>query len=224
MGGIAKIAIPLGLGLTGFGLAGMGPLAGVFSSAGEAAGTADALGTGVAAGIGSGGNAALVNYGLLGPTDLIADSPEVLDTAATAISDPNAATATYGLNNEFTGNTIANNGMTYNPYTGGYDTLNGFQRFGQQLGDGFSNVLSGAPDGTNKVLMNGLSQALKMMQPHQVAPVPPNISVNHSGPGIAPLPPFAQISPYALAQQQEQQRLQALAQAHSLWAQRLGQA
>jgi hypothetical protein len=63
-----------------------------------------------------------------------------------------------------------------------------------------------APDGMNKVLMNGFQQGLKaMQQPPQGAPRSANLSVQHPGPAQMPLSSFVSMSPY------EQQRQRWLA-------------
>jgi hypothetical protein len=156
--------------------------------------TADAAASGAtAASIGSGGNAALANYGLLNA------APEAANVASAA-----STLAPYGPNGEYLGQTIEASGLTPNAYTGGYDALNGVQRFGQQFGDVLSQANSG---GLNKVLMNGFQQGLKAsLQPQQQAAArPANISVQHPGPAQTPLSSFVSMSPY------EQQRQRWLA-------------
>lgn len=124
------------LGATGFGLAGMGPLAAL----GEAAGTAGATGASLAgsdaAALGAGGVDAMTAQGASGL--LGASGAEAAGYGGTsALAGETAAAlpeyAAYGPNNEFWGQTIANDGMTANAYTGGYDGMGTMGRLGQRV-------------------------------------------------------------------------------------------
>lgn len=125
-GGLATPAV--GAGASG-GTAAMG--AGLAGDALAAQGAAGLLGSAGAAAAGYGAPAAL--GGSIG-----------VGAAGNAV--PEAATASFGPNGEFTGNTIASE-LSANPYTGGYDSLNGLERVGQRVGGFFD---EGGFDKVNK--------------------------------------------------------------------------
>ena len=123
-------------------LAGVGLAAATGGAAAPAIGAAGgtgAAGAGAAAGLGAGNAlAAQGAAGLLGGAGATAagyGAPMALSASggAGAMSGlDNAATATFGPNNEFTGQTIASE-LTANPYTGGFDSLSGIDRVGQRI-------------------------------------------------------------------------------------------
>lgn len=140
------------LGATGFGLAGMGPLAALGEAGAVGAGAAEAGATGAtlagadAAALGTGVDAMTAQgaSGLLG-----ASGAEAAGYGGTsALAGETAAAlpeyAAYGPNNEFWGQTIANDGMTANAYTGGYDSMGTMGRLGQRVsgfvGDNMNNM------------------------------------------------------------------------------------
>jgi hypothetical protein len=86
----------------------------------------DALAAQGAAGLLGGAGAAAAGYG----------APAAIGLGASGgigASGVEPATATFGPNNEYTGNTIASE-LSPNSYTGGYDNLNGLERIGQRVG------------------------------------------------------------------------------------------
>lgn len=185
MGGMAKIAIPVGLGLTGFGLAGMGPLAGVLSGASTAAG--GAVGTGAAAGFGGADMfAPLAGAGTSFPIGLTANSlgtgVNLLDAAS--LSAP---------------------GINLSAIPGASSA------FDQGLASGGFGTLVDTSGGTMpRMLLKSFAQILnQQMQPPPRAPVA-NISVQHPAASAAALPSFQQISPY---EQQRQAWLASLGRA-----------
>lgn len=116
------IGAPSALGAAGgTGAAGAGAL-----GAGASLGAGNALAAQGAAGLLGGAGATAAGYG----------APMALGASGGAGAMgglDNAATATFGPNNEFTGQTIASE-LTANPYTGGFDSLNGIERVGQRIG------------------------------------------------------------------------------------------
>jgi len=107
------------------GAAGAGGAASALGATGAAGFAGNALAAQGAAGLLGGAGATAAGYGgaTAGLGSLAANS------AASALPD---GLATYGPNNEFIGSTIANDGMTANSF-GGYDQLNGLERFGQRF-------------------------------------------------------------------------------------------
>ena len=149
---LTQIATLAALGATGFGLAGMGPLAALGEAGAVGAGAAEAGATGAtlagadAAALGTGVDAMTAQgaSGLLG-----ASGAEAAGYGGTsALAGETAAAlpeyAAYGPNNEFWGQTIANDGMTANAYTGGYDSMGTMGRLGQRVsgfvGDNMNNM------------------------------------------------------------------------------------
>ena len=133
----------------GAAILGSGGLATPAVGAGAAGGTA-AMGAGAAAG---NALAAQGAAGLLGSAGAAAagyGAPAALGgsigVGAAGNAVPEAATASFGPNGEFTGNTIASE-LSANPYTGGYDSLNGLERLGQRVGGFFDD---GGFDKVNK--------------------------------------------------------------------------
>lgn len=115
---------------------------GLFSpavGAGAAGGTAamgaglagDALAAQGAAGLLGSAGAAAAGYGAP-----VALGGGALGVGAAGNTGIDAATASFGPNGEYTGNTIASE-LSANPYTGGYDSLNGLERAGQRIGGFF---------------------------------------------------------------------------------------
>lgn len=129
---IAGVGLAAATGGLGAGASGALGAAGGTGAAG--AGAAGALGAGNAlaaqgaAGLLGGAGATAAGYGAgAGAAGLSASG------GAGAMGGlDNAATATFGPNNEFTGQTIASE-LTANPYTGGFDSLNGLERAGQRI-------------------------------------------------------------------------------------------
>jgi hypothetical protein len=159
------------LGATGFGLAGIGPLAALGEAGAVGAGAAEAGATGAslagadAAALGAGGVDAMTAQGatgLLGASG--AEAAGYGSAASNAALAGNAAASTlpeyaaYGPNNEFWGQTIANDGMTANAYTGGYDSMGTMGRLGQQVSGfvGDTNNMGIAKQGMG--LLNGQQQ------------------------------------------------------------------
>lgn len=114
LGAPAALGAAGGTGAAGAGAAGLG-LAG------------DALAAQGAAGLLGGAGAAAAGYGAPAALGLGAAGGA---GASAGLSD--AATASFGPNGEYTGNTIASE-LSANPYTGGYDSLNGIGRIGQRV-------------------------------------------------------------------------------------------
>ena len=144
---MGKSLLPALLG--GAAILGSGGLATPAVGAGAAGGTA-AMGAGAAAG---NALAAQGAAGLLGSAGAAAagyGAPAAIGSAmgvgAAGNTGIDAATASFGPNGEFTGNTIASE-LSANPYTGGYDSLNGLERVGQRVGGFFD---EGGFDKVNK--------------------------------------------------------------------------
>lgn len=144
---MGKSLLPALLG--GAAILGSGGLAAPAVGAGAAGGTA-AMGAGAAAG---NALAAQGAAGLLGSAGAAAagyGAPAAIGSAmgvgAAGNTGIDAATASFGPNGEFTGNTIASE-LSANPYTGGYDSLNGLERMGQRVGGFFDD---GGFDKVNK--------------------------------------------------------------------------
>jgi hypothetical protein len=117
-----------GAGAAGAGAAGAG-LAGGAAGAGLGAGGAglglagDALAAQGAAGLLGSAGAAAAGYG----------APVAAGIGAAGGTGAVGGTAPFGNNGEFVGNTIESE-LSANPYTGGFDNLNGIERIGQRIG------------------------------------------------------------------------------------------
>jgi len=159
------LIIPAALGATGFGLAGIGPLAALSGSLGAGAGAAGAasgaLGAQGAAGLLGSAGATAAGYG--GATSALGGA-----SALGAMAEPTQALMGDGVT---MGNTIAADGMTANSYTGGYDALNGFERFGQRA--------TGLLDGmTSSDKLNVATKGLNVFGREQDTSKPQHLSQN----------------------------------------------
>lgn len=128
---MSKDLLPI---LAGVGLAGAtGGLSGLGAAGVGAEGGAAALGAGMAGDALAAQGAA----GLLGSAGAAAAgyAAPAMGVGASGIASgiSNGGTAAFGNNGEFVGNTIESE-LTANPYTGGFDSLNGFERMGQRVG------------------------------------------------------------------------------------------
>jgi hypothetical protein len=72
--------------------------------------------------------------------------------------------ASFGPNGEYVGSTIANDGLSANSFTGGFDSLNPFERFGQRI-SGMDFNGKGL-----QVAQKGLGMMQGQEQPQQQAP------------------------------------------------------
>lgn len=166
--------------LAGVGLAAAtgGLSAGASSALGAAGGTgaagAGALGAQGATGLLGSAGASAAGYGA-GTAGLGAGAG-----ASAGLGD--AATATFGPNNEFTGQTIASE-LTANPYTGGFDSLSGLERVGQRvsgfLDDGgldtlgkFKGAFNGQQEQPQQAQNTEVSGGAVAQQPQQQGAVP----------------------------------------------------
>lgn len=188
MGSALKWALPIGLGATGFGLAGMGPLAGVLGGDAAATAGAEAAAGGLLNPITTEGFGTANMFGLGGPAF---GGAGVAETAANAVipnlQDPLIQNGLWDGVGPIP-NTIESAGLKLNPYTGGYDSLNGLQRFGQRL-DGWlgSNVST-----ANKGPMDLAQQGLKFMNGNQQQPqMPKNVNSTVSAMPRGPVSPSA---------------------------------
>jgi hypothetical protein len=116
----------------------LGAAGGTGAAGAGALGAGNALAAQGAAGLLGGAGATAAGYG----------APMALGASggASAMGGLNdSAMATFGPNNEYTGQTIASE-LTANPYTGGFDNLSGIDRIGQRvsgfLDDGGTDTLS----------------------------------------------------------------------------------
>lgn len=124
--GVGLAAATGGLGAGAVGAAGGTGAAGAGAGAGGLGLAGDALAAQGAAGLLGGAGAAAAGYGM--PTAMGAGA-----LGGVGASGIEPATASFGPNGEFTGNTIASE-LSPNSYTGGYDSLNGLERIGQRVG------------------------------------------------------------------------------------------
>lgn len=138
-GGAAAPAIA---GAAGAGAAGAGAATGAGLLGAGAVGTAGgALAAQGAAGLLGGAGAAAAGYGA---------GAAGAGLAGAAASELPSGMAAYGPNGEYTGATIANDGMSANSLTGGYDALNPLQRGMQRLGGmDFNKGMKMAKSGTD---------------------------------------------------------------------------
>jgi hypothetical protein len=176
--------------LAGVGLAAATGGVGAPSALGAAGGTG-AAGAGAAGALGAGNAlAAQGAAGLLGSAGAAAagyGAPMAAGLGASGGAGAmggldNAATATFGPNNEFTGQTIASE-LTANPYTGGFDNLGGLDRIGQRvsgfLDDGgmdtlgkFKNALGGQQEQPQQAQNTEVSGGSVAQQPQEQGAMP----------------------------------------------------
>jgi hypothetical protein len=123
---LAGVGLAAATGGIGAGASGaLGAAGGTGAAGAGALGAGNALAAQGAAGLLGGAGATAAGYG--------AGAGLGASGGASAMGGlDNAATATFGPNNEFTGQTIASE-LTANPYTGGFDNLGGLDRIGQRV-------------------------------------------------------------------------------------------
>jgi hypothetical protein len=132
-----KTIAPLALGATGLGMAGALPSLGALGGSAGAVGTAgNALAAQGAAGLLGGAGATAAGYGAgAGALGSGLGAAGALNTVA---SDAGGVlNSQWGNNIGTLNNTIESSGMSLNPFTGGYDSFNPIQRFGNQVGGMF---------------------------------------------------------------------------------------
>ena len=177
----------------GAGAAGAGALATdalAPSLLGNAFGSADMLAAGAAGGLGSAAGAApYFGAGLFGDTPTAATEALPSMTADAPIPySPNMASIGNPYDNTFALKLEAN-GMTPNSFTGGYDSLNGFGRFGQRLQD--------FGDKMGNFRMPSLQSQPQNQRPHNPIPnVAPKKTVNKEPSDMPPNYSYSNNSSY----------------------------
>ncbi|MFA6040280.1 MAG: hypothetical protein WC733_02135 [Methylophilus sp.] len=178
---LTDFIIPAALGATGFGLAGMGPLA-ALGGAGAGAAEAGSLGAGLlgsdAAALGAGealgaANGAFGTAGMAQAQAMAAGMPSLIGEAG--VSQLPLGQAAFGPNGEYMGADITADGLTHNAFTGGYDGMGMIGRAGQQLGSAFDGMSMGDQLGM-------ANKAMGMMNPQQPQQAPKNVISNVQAP------------------------------------------
>jgi hypothetical protein len=182
---MSKDLLPM---IAGIGLA--GATGGLAAPALGAAGGAGAAGAGAGAGLGLAGDALAAQgaAGLLGSAGAAAagyGAPVAAGIGAAGGTGAVGGTAPFGNNGEFVGNTIESE-LSANPYTGGFDNLNGIERIGQRVGglldDGgldklgkFKNAFGGQQEQAQQAQNTEVSGGAVAQQPEQQQGALPNV-------------------------------------------------
>lgn len=173
---LTDFIIPAAIGATGFGLAGMGPLAALGGTGAAEAGSLGAglLGSDAAALGATAANGAFGTAGMAQAQSLAAGAaPSLIGEAG--VSQLPLGQATFGPNGEYVGADITADGLTHNAFTGGYDGMGMIGRAGQRLGSAFDGMSMGDQLGL-------ANKGLGLMNPQQPPQAPKNVISNVQAP------------------------------------------